>query len=1254
MSLDLFKGGIKLKSINFNSNKLKKLDQELFNGCKVSLEEIDFSFNEIHNLDKDLFNGCNKLKSITLSDNHFKDLNKKLFNGCKESIEEIDFSNNEIDHLPKSFFEGCNKLKSLKFNNNKIKELNEEFFTNCNVSLESIDFSSNEISQLHHDLFKGCNKLESIRLSNNKLKELDEKFFNEYKEALKEIDFSNNKLKSLPYFNLPSKNYRVNILDNIYSFDTFNILFLKVHNKKELKSFSYFFKEFEHFQKFKSDSNKALKQENQNKESFDSNCLEGVFDKCVDNFEIFQADLQKIFFKSYLDDIEKDNDKVFLCRRKNLKSLFLLFLNSKIYNNEDKEAFVKFEEDFKRLKNYDITILDFLINLGNDFFSNENLINLNQNFELEKRQLNKKFINLEFQLRSPESIEALCERNDYFVFKKVFDLDKLEEKCEKPKDLIEKINFLKCFDIALKNNNEKIAKYLLKILSYYTFNLEKNLNKIDEKFNQEFLDKNALEKLKIIEIIKKLENYAKMNEKNINIEKDRDWWEIKKVFNDGYELFLDMEGTRFKKTINNLVKEYNSYENKFKTFNQIFLRIFLQVFFQFEWFEAIDYFFDQCKKYKEAESNEKNAKNDEEKRKEKVKKEKEFLPFFCFNKIGYIKGKKNDSGDSSKADNIAEPFSTFFIFKLVKNIVDKSTRKKFLNHKAFLNLVNMEWRSFSGLIYYLRLLMYLIFLVFYSINIEIYSKSDSSSSPLNLACKIICFILLFLFWCIEIGQIIVYAIKKDAFGYIFDFKNLAEFFNFPLCIFSLLYDIFGSNIEVKSSFYVVTILISYFIFIKRLDKIGKWNIGAKINVIGKIIRKSFPITLLLLIAALAFILSFRNRSTYYEMSGIGGDDLTQMSYFNTTFEYNIFQILQFGLGGISVSQMGIEMIQGSNWVNYFIYGCFIFIMPIMFFNILTAVSLDAIGDMMKNASDNIILNKIHYFEIKEFYFDIDWIGKNVIKINEIFYSVENYISEIKLVNFKVKRLKDLKTNYLQTEDNSLLQEVKAPTDFVEANFLSMAKFNEKNKESLIIMVKSLINKFEIKNREAKQNANELAEKINEINVKNKSIDQLNIKHVSSQTPLFSHTFDIKDQENKKRLKELEDKFNKVEKMLLSKTEDTKDKEANSNSELLNIKINGMDEKMNKADKKMNKINDKIEQIIMTLNQLNNNRGPPETHKTESFTQTIESKIADYKDENKAYFDNIKNAHARTYSAYQIKKRTKNKIHKNVVLFMPKV
>ena len=287
-------------------------------------------------------------------------------------------------------------------------------------------------------------------------------------------------------------------------------------------------------------------------------------------------------------------------------------------------------------------------------------------------------------------------------------------------------------------------------------------------------------------------------------------------------------------------------------------------------------------------------------------------------------------------------FSTFFIFKLVKNIEDESTKKKFLNHATILDLVDRNWHAMPGFIYCMRLFMFFTFLVFYSINLEIYSKSDIHNSQLNLASKIICLIFSFIFLFLEVVQFIFHTFSKDAFGYIFNFKNFAEILNYPLCITSLFYDMFGSNIEVKSSLYSTTILISYYIFIKSLDKISVYYLGAYINVIGIIIRKSFPITLLLLIAAIGFILPFRNRSTYYEMSGIGGDDLTQMSNFNTSFEFNIFQILEFVLGGIASSQMGIDVIQSRNWVNFIIYGCFIFIMAIMFFNILTAVSLDGV------------------------------------------------------------------------------------------------------------------------------------------------------------------------------------------------------------------------------------------------------------------------------------------------------------------------
>ena len=201
-----------------------------------------------------------------------------------------------------------------------------------------------------------------------------------------ELTFSNNSLTSLPYFNLPFGNYRVDFRNNLHRLETFQLLFLKIDNKVDLLTYSYFHKRFEHFK----------------------------------NLE----------YEEYFSKIDPtDINNIFLCRSKNLKSLFLLFLNSRIYTSENKKDFDNVEKYLKKLENYDMTVLDFLIHLRNDSFSNDDLINLNEDFDDELKQ-NPNLINLEFKLRSPDSIEALCERNDYSIFKKIFDLDKLEEKIE--------------------------------------------------------------------------------------------------------------------------------------------------------------------------------------------------------------------------------------------------------------------------------------------------------------------------------------------------------------------------------------------------------------------------------------------------------------------------------------------------------------------------------------------------------------------------------------------------------------------------------------------------------------------------------------------------------------------------------------------------------------------------------------------------------------------------------------------------------
>jgi hypothetical protein len=517
-------------------------------------------------------------------------LHENFFSGCKDSLESIDFSSNSIERLGQTLFKECPNLQIINFTNNKLKELDENLFKDCKKELFFIDFSYNQIDLLSQGIFKECESLRCIFLNNNELKNLNGDEFQGCNDLIEinfscnrlknlgnfnfekftfqqlhcdsgtlDINFSNNFLTSIPYFSTnANQKYRIDLRDNLDLLDSFQLLFRKLDKSKRDK--------------------KNLQPE------------EKVENKL------------------------KDKDIV-LNRQNNIQSLlFLIVLNSKIYNNKNKEDFKIINDYFRDLEQEKMSVLDVLIRLGNECFSNHNLFHLNEAFEIEFKKT-PNLVNFEFRMTNAETIEALCERNDYSTFKKLFDLDKLKLKVDNPKEFFEGINFLKCFDIALKNNNEKIAKYLLEILSFYTFNLntkvedpknDSNINKIDDKFNKKFLVSDSLDKLDTIKIIKKLSEFFNKNSKKEKYQ-DRDYFALGEEFKGGYELFLNMERKYFYDTFENLVKNELYTESNLKTFNQIFLKIYVEVFFQFEWFDAIEFFFDQCKMYTELELKEKKV-----------------------------------------------------------------------------------------------------------------------------------------------------------------------------------------------------------------------------------------------------------------------------------------------------------------------------------------------------------------------------------------------------------------------------------------------------------------------------------------------------------------------------------------------------------------------------------------------------------------------------------------------------------------------
>ena len=145
-------------------------------------------------------------------------------------------------------------------------ELNQELFSDCKKSLDKLYFSNNLLKNI--EFFNFADILSKKR-DHNKMCELS---------------FADNLLSNVSFFGFPRKvplensimvdtelkldtedielKFRVDFRNKFYLLDAFQLLFLKIDNKKELKYYSYFHKGFKHFKKHTEYLNQ-LKEENQ-------------------------------------------------------------------------------------------------------------------------------------------------------------------------------------------------------------------------------------------------------------------------------------------------------------------------------------------------------------------------------------------------------------------------------------------------------------------------------------------------------------------------------------------------------------------------------------------------------------------------------------------------------------------------------------------------------------------------------------------------------------------------------------------------------------------------------------------------------------------------------------------------------------------------------------------------------------------------------------------------------------------------------
>jgi hypothetical protein len=434
----------------------------------------------------------------------------------------------------------------------------------------------------------------------------------------------------------------------------------------------------------------------------------------LDNIENFRAKNHinvPLYGKLRLD-LLQEKYQTFLFRSQDLRFLkeffFLLFFNKSIFTLNDhsyEEIDKNFESNFKKFKLFEWSLLDFLIFYAK-YLGAQNLINLNSYIKYELRQNQETFVNLDFKFRSGESVKALCEFNDINLFKTFFADDLNIENINSTNNdcrifdyetFYKSVNFKECFKTVIDNDNEEIAKELIKILSHSIHDLK--LNILDTRPNDNF--------------------------------------------------------------------------------NVFFFNFVMVKFFEKEWWDAISFYLDTLHKHL--------LENDM------------FKPFINFDLEGFVSKldkKKRVRHLDTDEELIYEEEN--HILQLIIKMKDKVKRNFFLKNSFIEILIDHYWKNMFRVFYYSFLIYLLIFLIFYSINIEIYARTEKSSG-LNVTCKCICFLMLYILIVNEFYELI-----HDKKKYFKSFKNLVELFNFPLCFVALICDLSSSDIHLKSSLYSIS------------------------------------------------------------------------------------------------------------------------------------------------------------------------------------------------------------------------------------------------------------------------------------------------------------------------------------------------------------------------------------------------------------------------------------------------------------------
>jgi len=164
--------------------------------------------------------------------------------------------------------------------------------------------------------------------------------------------------------------------------------------------------------------------------------------------------------------------------------------------------------------------------------------------------------------------------------------------------------------------------------------------------------------------------------------------------------------------------------------------------------------------------------------------------------------------------------------------------------------------------------------------------------------------------------------------------------------------------------------------------------------------------------------------------------------------------------------MGIDNIDKKTLVNYIIYACFIFIMPILFLNIFQSISIGEIQQLYEDAEANEVRKKIEYIFLVEAVKNIKYFPNCIFVVVACFMRfvnnrIENIRILIKKLNlFSEKREINTTQSKEKSLDNNLVKDINGKINQLTSKTNAIEKRMEQNSDDINTRMEKMENMLE--------------------------------------------------------------------------------------------------------------------------------------------------------------------------------------------------